>query len=85
MNCGDTLLRGLEINCSVRQAKIPEFGLGVFDISISIIDISTLFENINIDITIFENIVIDKAILENIDIGIDIDKDIFYIVDFIFS
>ena len=35
--------------------------------------------------TILEIIDIDKAILENIDIGIDIDKDIFYIVDFIFS
>ena len=45
------------------------------------LSISTLFENIDIDIdidmTILENIDIDKAILENIDIGIDIDIDIF--------
>ena len=43
----------------------------------SIIDISTRFENIDIDKDILENIDIDidKVILENIDI--DIDKDIF--------
>ena len=57
--------------------------------AISIIDISTLFENIDIDIdmTILEYIDIDKAVLENIDIdkdifeNIDIDKDILENID----
>ena len=59
--------------------------LGVFNISI--IDISTLFENINIKKDILENISIDiekdilgnmdKAILENV----NIDKDIFENID----
>merc|ERR1711928_23844 len=45
-------------------------GIDIFGIalSISIVDISTLLKNIDIDIDI------DKAILKNIDIDIDIDK-----------
>ena len=39
--------------------------LALFDISISIVDISTLLKNIDIDIDI------DMVILENIDINID--------------
>ena len=52
--------------------------VALFDISISIVDISTLLKNI--DMVIFENSDIDKAILENIDIdkailkNIDIDR-----------
>ena len=48
---------------------------------ISIVDVSTLLKNINIDIDIDEDnlenidINIDRAILENIDIAIDINKD----------
>ena len=50
---------------------------------ISIVDISTLLKNIDIDMVIFENIDIDKVILKNIDIrlirslsrNIDIDKE----------
>ena len=56
--------------------------LALFDIyryEISIVDISKLLKNIDINIDIdkdnLENIDIDKTILENIDIGIDIDKD----------
>ena len=52
--------------------------VALFDISISLVDISTLLKNI--DMVIFENIDIDKAILENIDKVIlknsDIDKGI---------
>ena len=59
-------------DCLFMQA----LAIALFDISISIVDISTLLKNIDIDIdmVIFENIDIDKAILENIDIKIDIDK-----------
>ena len=54
----------------------------IYRYRISIVDISTLLKNINIDIEkeILENIDIDididKDILENIDIDIDIDKNI---------
>ena len=41
---------------------------------ISIVDISTLLKDIDIDMVIFENIDIDKAILENIDIDKEILK-----------
>ena len=56
--------------------------VALFDISISIVDISTLLKTIDIDMVIFENSDIDEAILENIDIdkailkNIDIDKGI---------
>ena len=63
--------------------RYVQWDIGVFDISIlaiSIIDILTRFENIDIDKVTLENmdidIDIDKVILENIDINIDIDKDI---------
>merc|ERR1712083_869044 len=58
---------------------------------ISIVDISTLLENIDIDIDIDKNILenidididIDKEILQNIDIDIDIDKDILENIDIV--
>ena len=45
----------------------------IYRYRISIVNISTLLKNIDIDMVIFENvdIDIDKAILENIDIDID--------------
>ena len=63
---------------SVFYGDHPPLTVAMFDISISIVDISTLLKNIDIDMVIFENIDIDidKAILENIDIKIDIDKTI---------
>merc|ERR1712055_301973 len=59
--------------CLVMPLMCHGSKVGVFDISI--IDISTLFENIDIDIDI------DKVTLENIDIDIDIDKDILENID----
>ena len=59
----------------------------IYQYRISIVDISTLLKNIDIDIdidmVIFENIDIDidKESLENIDINIDIDKDILENID----
>ena len=51
--------------------------VSIYRYEISIVDISTLLKNIDIDKDNLENIDIniDKTILENIDIGIDIDKD----------
>ena len=54
---------------------------------ISIVDISILLKNIDIDMVIFENIDIDKANLKNIDIdkeileNIDIDKEVLENID----
>ena len=48
---------------------------GQLGIQLGVFDISTSFENINIDIDI------DKDILDNIDIDIDIDKGIFKNID----
>ena len=61
----------------------PDQPCSIYRYRISIVNISTLLKNIDIDIDIdkeiLENINIDKEILENIDI--DIDKEILEIID----
>ena len=55
----------------------------IYRYRISIVNISTLLKNIDIDMVIFENvdIDIDKAILENIDIDKAILKNIIFDID----